>query len=518
MRTMARVSTRLAISLAMLLAMLLASANACSLLVPYSFEVVAWSPGQERIDEAGGIIVGVEFSREADRPSSESAFSLSVDGEAVLGAFSWLGARMGFTPYAPLRDGADYELRVGTGAMDQAGVSLERAFEARFSTKAERSRPRFVSSDPPDGGRMVGELGTLTLEFDEAIDPIGFRSSLSIAPRARGSWRLVEGGRRIEFRPTEPWARSVDYTCEADAGLRDEEGNEIGRSVVVRFVAGLEGVAPEVTAAAAVDAEGEVVALLEADEAEDGAYTLNRGWESRWRLRMDFSEPVELAGLASALACDSGPKPLIETIGAYSASVLWRFDEPPEWNGVFTLRVESGVEDQDGDSSDSDIVYRIVADGPGSRPPRFVGLRLPLAPGAEAADRELAAFALDEPFSTLAIAGGDGRYPIGVPTGTSIELYLELAEGASIDLLSTMGAFSFSATNGSLEFDALRVVAGGFDYAEPHPAWSGLDIVRIDGSMTNRADCGLVTFSLDGGYADSWGNAAKEDQCLSLQK
>jgi len=501
-----------------LLATLLATPCGCGLLLPYSFEVVAWSPGADRVDAADGPAVGVVFSREADRPSSESAFSLSADGEAVLGSFSWLGERMDFTPYAPLRDGTDYELRVGTGAMDLDGVSLERAFEASFSTKAERSRPRFVSSDPPDGGRMADDMGILALVFDEAIDPIGFRSNLSISPRIRGSWRLADGGRRIEFRPTEPWARSAAYEVEAGSGLRDEAGNESGRPVVVRFVAGLDGVAPEAIAAVAVDAAGTVMAELEADDSLDAAYTVNRGWESRWRLRVDFSEPVELAGLASLIECESGPEPVIETIGEYASSVVWRFDETPEWGDEFAVRLESGVEDMDGDASGSDYVYRIAADGPGSKPPRFVGVRLPLAPGATAAERELAAFATDEPFSTLAVTSGDGRYPIGVPTSVSVELYLELAEGAGVDLLSTMGSFSFAATNGSLEFEPLRMVCGGFDYAEPHEAWAGLAIVRVDGEMTNRAACGVVTFRLDGGYSDSAGNASPEDQCLSLQK
>lgn len=497
----------------------LSSPCACGFLLPYSFEVVGWTPGSSWVDDADALVVGVAFSREADRPSAESAFSLSAEGAAVLGSFSWAGAELRFSPYAPLRDDVDYELKVGTGAMDLAGVSLERAFEERFSAKPERGRPRLVSSDPPDGGRMVGGLGALTLVFDEAIDPVDYRSSLSITPRVRGSWRLYDGGSRVEFSPTEPWARSVAYELEVDAGLRDEAGNETGRAVTIRFIAGLDGAAPELASAYAVDDAGAVMAELAADDPLDGEYTVNRGWETRWRLRLEFSEPVAIAGLASAFECESGPDPVIETIGEYAAMVFWRFDDKPDWNDEFSLRLEPGVDDLDGDETESAVVYRVVADGPGSKPPRFVGLRIPLAPGAaSAADRELTAFPLDEAFATMAMSGGEGRYPIGVATSVSVELYIELAEGAGVDLMSTMESFSFSATNGSLEFDAERVVAGGFDDAAPHEAWSDLAVVRVDGTMTNRAECGVVTFRLSGGYADSAGNEAPEDQCLSLLK
>jgi hypothetical protein len=223
--------------------------------------------------------------------------------------------------------------------------------------------------------------------------------------------------------------------------------------------------------------------------------------------------------LDSRTTAEGGPGLTLETSQEHSAVAVFRFDESPDYGSRILVRVRSGVDDVRGNATESDIVFHLVADGPGSRPPRLVGIRVPMAPGeADPDDRELVAFAIEEPFSTIAIEDGTTRYPVDVSMSTSIELYMELAEGSSLDALSLMSSFRLSSTNGALDFSAERVAVTGLDYAPPHGPWAAFAVARIDGKLTNRVDSGVVTFKLASGFEDSAGNATVADQSLPLLK
>jgi len=161
----------------------------------------------------------------------------------------------------------------------------------------------------------------------------------------------------------------------------------------------------------------------------------------------------------------------------------------------------------------------LLADGPGSEPPRFVGIRIPLAPGeADPGDRDLTVFPVDQPYATIALSGGTGRYPVGIPTATSLELYIELAPGACLDLASIMESFAVSGGNGAIDVLLNRITVAGIEYAAPYAPWAGCSVARVDGTLTNRVNCGIMTFGLVAGFRDSSWNATRAAQSLPLLK
>ncbi len=506
--------------LAMTAAMaLLCACSSCELLRASLFCVESWTPGEGRFDGGGGVAISVTFSEPPDRVSVENAFSMTEDGTDVSGAFIWYGSTLVFAPYAAIGVCASFRVRVSGEAMDARGVSLDPPLEGRFTTRAEDGRPAVLSTVPARGATTPGRFDSVTITFTEPVDPSTYRDRLSVSPYASGAWSLDDAGSVALFAPLEPWTWGGEYCVTVSSGLRDASGNESGDSYAFRFSVGDDRSAPSLLEAVAVDASGDVRANLSDDSATDGTVTENEGWEGPWRLRFRFSEPVALRSLDSRIVCDEGLGMELETGGRTAETVTYRIVDRPAWGRRFSVRMKAGIEDERGNATESELVFRLVANGPGSEPPRFVGLRLPLAPGAALADdRDLVAFGVDEPFSTVAISGDADRYPVAVATATAMELYIKLAPGASLDALSVMETFGVTSTNGAMTFSANRVGLSGFAYASPYAGWDSYAVARVDGTITNRVDSGIVTFGFAAGLRDSAGNVAAEAQRLPLLK
>lgn len=491
--------------------------SACDLVGSSALRVESWTPGEGRFSRGEDLSVSVLFSVEPDRVSAEHAFSMTEDGAALGGSFSWEGRRLLFAPFYALGGGADFRVSVSEEAMTRGGASLLEALEGRFTTKLEDGRPRVAATFPTRGGALPDGAGQVSVTFSEAVDPASYRACLSFSPSIIGVWSLGAAGTEAAFSPLEPWRRGAEYECSVSGRLSDLSRNRMGEDYSFRFVAGDDVEAPTLTNAEAIDPSGAVAAALIPDDPSGGGLEDNPGWESGWRLRLRFSEPVSLRTLESRVGTEGGPPLSLETGGESSGCAVFRFDERPAFGSGFVVRLRPGIEDLLGNASEAEAAFRIRADGPGSRPPRLVGVRLPLSPGAALPeDRSLAAFAVDEPYATLLLDAS--AYPIGLATPSSIELYLELAEGASLDPISIMASFGLSATNGSLDFSARRVVLSCMEGQAPHAPWAGCAVARVDGLITNRVDSGVVTVSLSAGFKDSAGNPTEGAQLLALLK
>ncbi len=491
----------------------------CEILRISPFRVVSWTPGEGRFGMGEDLSVGVVFSEAPDRVSAENSFSMTEDGITVPGAFSWEGAKLSFSPYVELRRNARFRVSVSVDAMTSSGVSLEEPLEGRFTTKAEDVRPSVVSTTPSRGGMLAETSDGVSIVFSEAVDSVSYRSCLSFSPSILGVWSQSDDGATASFAPLEPWDWGAEYECSISADLKDESLNRMGEAFTFRFAIGDDDAPPEFAGA---DAQGEadaVVASIVPDDPTDAVVTENPGWEALWRLRLRFSEPVSMSTLDSRVEAEDGPTLTLETTDGNSSVAVFRFDERPEFGSRILVRVRSGVEDVHGNATESDIVLRLVADGAGSRPPRLVGIRLPMAPGeAIPEDRDLATFAVAAPYSTIALEDSLTRYPVNIATSTSLELYVELASGASLDALSLMSSFRISSTNGALDFSANGVATTGLVYAPPYAPWAEFAVARIDGTITNHVDSGVVTVQLASGFEDSAGNATRTAQSLPLLK
>jgi len=493
--------------------------SACDVLRTAPFEIMAWSPGPGWHPVAGDIHVSVMFSEEPDRASAENSFSLTEDGTALSGTFSWRGSSLAFLPCGGLKPNAEYRMTVSADARNPLGVSLAQSFEVSFSSRPEAVRPAVVASFPGRDGILETKNDTVSITFSEAVDAVSLRDCISLSPSIKGIWKLQPGNTSAFFSPLEPWIWGTEYRLTIAAELLDISGNMMGEPYTGCFTVGVDREPPELLYAEAIDAAGVPVAVMSADPPQDGSVRENPGWEASWKLRLHYSEPVSWRSFSSAINGEGGVSLEAEWTGELSETLDVLITRYPDWGDSFSVRIPPGVQDAAGNASLAEAVFRFIFDGAGSRPPRFAGIRIPLAPGeALPADRNLAAYSVLLPYATIALSGAATAYPVGVAVATSIEVYVELAAGSSVNILSLMESFRFSSTNGALDFSASNMVAGYFESAEPYEPWAACAVARIDGTLTNHVDSGILTVQLAAGFSDSLGNATVAAQRLALLK
>ncbi|MFA6508633.1 MAG: hypothetical protein WCT14_21215, partial [Treponemataceae bacterium] len=269
----------------------------------------------------------------------------------------------------------------------------------------------------------------------------------------------------------------------------------------------------------ALDSGDVQTVTLISDDPNDAVFVETSLWEAPWRLHLAFSEEVEFAEVDSRLTCENGPALERETPGLRGSSATYRLSERPTWDSRFVFHLSSGISDGRGNVSMDGYIFRVHANGSASRPPRLVGIRIPLAPGGvNEAAQELTAYTVDSPFASLAIGASADRYPLSVATATRIELYFETAFGAVLDRYSLMKTFRMEATNGALSFSPRNIKISGFRYADPHALWISYARAEVEGYLTNQPSSGVVSFMLDAGLSDSRRNECAEAVVLPLLK
>jgi hypothetical protein len=483
-----------------LILILVLGIGSCDILRNGAFEVAAWSPGGGYHDPAG-LEVALDFSLEPERITVERSFSLAEDSRNIPGHFSWNGSRMTFIPAAPLEEDRDYRIILTTEAQDVRGLSLERQFEASFTTRQGGARPLLVSSVPEDGGVLEEERSRVKLLFSVPLNRSSLQN-LSFSPAISGVWALEEGGRQAVFTPSENWNTGREYRLSSGTGIADATRLEAAREYILHFSAGIDCTGPELLSASALDTEGNAVLILEAD---DGTVWENSSWEQNYRLALVFSEPVDTASVSAALSSEPSLGMVLESPPGFSSTLVYRFSDPPSYGSSFTLAVNTGAADRWGNRLKEKIYFRIKADGASSPPPVLRGMRFPAKPGSTAAE-DLLVYTPEDQFADFPLTGEN--YPFDTAVNTWVELYFETALGSSvsIDPLSLMDLFTVKATNGALGFSPRTMVFSDFTVADPVPAWGALRRVEIRGMLTNRPYAGMLTLEIKPGLRDTLGN------------
>jgi hypothetical protein len=488
----------------------------CDLLRESPFEVSAWTPGDGFFPDFNDTALGFVFSHDADRISVERSFSLTEDGSAVTGYFSWEGRRCFFTPARPFKQNREYRVSILSDAMDSRGLSMDANFEGRFYTRSGGSRPLVLEINPPYDGVMDSERGRLVIRFSEPIDGLSLIRELTLSPAMTGSWALDEGGLKAEFTPAEPWRHNTLYQIRLSENFSSTLGLGLGSEYQSRFRTGTDTEGPKLEKVYALDAAGEPVFELAAAPAD------NDLWEGNYRLGLVFSEAVDSASLKSRINAPGAPVLIMDSPPGYGDFFVFRFAEKPGYKSRFSLSLAEGITDRAGNGSGEEYLFRIYADGPFSKTPSLAGLRLPLRP-KEALSVPLAsdeagpaAYGIDDIFADLPLEGDS--YGSDTEQETWIELYFDAAPGGTIELFSFMDLFRIEATNGALEFFPRSVRASGFTWEAPHAAWEGYVRIEVRGLLVNHPASGLVRFIVEKGLGDGLGNQSVQSFELPLVK
>jgi len=493
---------RFSFTIALCLSVLFLSALSffsCDILRDGNFEVSHWSPGGGYCDPALVTELSLDFSLEPDRNSVERSFSLTENGSVLPGHFTWQRQRVIFKPSAPLLANRDYCITLKTDAQDVRGLSLERQFQSVFTTRIGGKRPLLLASVPEDGGIIEQERGTVTLIFSEPANRSSLQS-LSFFPSITGTWSLEQDGYSAVFTPLENWTNGREYRLTIGSALQDKTELEAGRTYAIYFTAGVDFSPPELTAASAIDADGNTAFIL-ADS--NGTAAEISGWERNYRLSLFFSEPVDSSSVSSALSCEPSLDMITETVPGYSDMFIFNFSEPPVYGVSYTLTLRQSVRDKAGNTMGKNIIWHILADGENSKPPVLRGLRFPKIPGSSS---DMLTFTTNNLFADFPVSGDN--YPFETGVNIRMELYFETAPGAVVDLISLMDCFRFNATNSALSFSPRLM--NNIPNATPVPGWENYRCVEIQGVLTNHTFMGMVTIETSAGLKDNLGNKSTQ--------
>ena len=206
--------------------------------------VLGSEPMEAATDVALDAPIVIDFSTLMDTTSVEHALELVPATEVRL---RWAREKLTIAPLAPLEPNVRYTLRIGIGALDQAGTPLDRVFKIAF-----RTVPSSLGAEttvPADRVAGVAVTTPIAIVFDRALDPASVRDDLlTITPAVAGSLDaiappgaagLLDGGLRVlRFQPSGPLDPNTTYEVTLGPGLLGVDGSGLPAGLSWSFTTG----------------------------------------------------------------------------------------------------------------------------------------------------------------------------------------------------------------------------------------------------------------------------------------
>jgi len=172
--------------------------------------------------------IEVDFSEQVDHVGAQSAFRIEP---VVLGAFSWSGTAMTFTPSSRLPLRSSFTVHVERGVRDQAGNPMAAASTSfRFDTVGN---PSVLASTPAQGAESVPLDAVIEIQFSTLMDTASVERVLTVAPAT--PFVLRWAGEHLTVEPSEPLAPNRRYTVQIGIDARDQAGTPLEAAYQLSF-------------------------------------------------------------------------------------------------------------------------------------------------------------------------------------------------------------------------------------------------------------------------------------------
>jgi len=208
--------------------------------------VVSTIPQNNEWDVPLTTTIQVSFSKEMDRDSVESAFSIN-NGVGITGTFEWSDndRTVRFTPTNPFQPGLSYEVSILTTAKDKLGLTLEDSQDSdntdgkhtwSFNTTS-LTNPVILSVFPIPKSQNVSRNTQITVTFSKSIDAGSFEGAFTITNSkgeflgAAGTFSWSSDYKTVRFSPSTFLSRNLTYeihisvmTTPANTAVKDQSG------------------------------------------------------------------------------------------------------------------------------------------------------------------------------------------------------------------------------------------------------------------------------------------------------
>lgn len=198
--------------------------------LPTTPYVTATSPKNEDSGVALDASVAITFSEEMDRPSTESAFSITPK---ITGSFLWdmNGHRMLFSHSVPFASSSDYYVVINAWAMSIMGETIASPYTFVFYTI---TGPHVTGTEPTNGARNVDPSTAISVTFSNVMDRSSFTGSVAISPGQIDKMDLDASGKVLVL--TAALKENTSYTVTVSKDVKDQNGFPMGHSYTFKFI------------------------------------------------------------------------------------------------------------------------------------------------------------------------------------------------------------------------------------------------------------------------------------------
>ncbi len=189
--------------------------------------VIETSPadGATDVDESASVVA--TFSEDVNPGSvTPTSFRVRRDGVDVDGSLNVSGPTATFVPSAPLESASVHEASLTTDITDLDGSPIAAGAVWTFETNRG---PLAIDFDPPNGAVDVPVSATVSVTFDEPIDPATVTSSsfFVTGPDGAVAGTVDAVGASATFTPAAPLGGGRSYTAMVTGSVTDLAGNPL---------------------------------------------------------------------------------------------------------------------------------------------------------------------------------------------------------------------------------------------------------------------------------------------------
>ncbi len=480
-----------------------AACGACVLLDMSPLTVTSWSPQDAQLSSMSAVVIQVQFSRPVNTLLTEQAFSITADGQTLAGRVTWQDdSTLVFSPDEPLKDFVVYQMRVSAQAEDTEGRDLRPEFAHTFTTKSDYTRPTVTSISPSDHEGVTDLLTPVSIAFSEPMDAASLFAAFALSPSVSGFLALSTDGKALTFTPTQRLQWQTRYTITVVKSAADRQRNTIGSDYTSHLFVGTDLIPPFINSLHSSDSTLSLVA----DDPTDSVITATSGWESTQGLVVTFSEPVLTASASAAIQISpTAEYTILEANSEYTSTLTYSFPNRLSYGVTYTVSTLPGVQDAQGNRSTGQAVYHFLVDGATTAPPVVTRIFFPV--GAADPANNLLLVDYDQITLPLVTAGEVDSF---------FDLYIDLAQGATLDRFAVGQAFSVSTTNNAASISSFAVEVSPTQ-TNPAPNAAANELVaRVWVHITNNTASGQVVIHVSTDLKDARGAALAHELVLPL--
>lgn len=205
--------------------------------------VVSTNPADGATNVAVNSGITATFSVAMDAATlTGTTFTLMQDGTAVAGIVSYSGVTATFTPTNMLEESKLFTGTITTGAKNTNGDALlsDQTFSFTSGLIPDLEVPVVSSTNPLSAATNVGRNNTVTITFNEAMDPATISASTFTLLKGTSAvaGAVSYSGMVASFNPTNTLDAAAVYTASISTGVKDLAGNALAANSTWNFTTG----------------------------------------------------------------------------------------------------------------------------------------------------------------------------------------------------------------------------------------------------------------------------------------